>query len=527
MLNRRILFAIAFFFLTVWVFQYFTHKNDNNGPGGSKVASGEVKKGQFYSAPVKQCWHREPQREIDFVDTTVLPEQEKTIQVQTPLYQMSFSNFGGILKSLSFKKHKGEKDKLLQTVSSDPIEQREEGAFLMALGEKTPYLYAFVGQERVNGTQSIIFKAKTEDWVIQKTYTLHDENYKIGVKLDFEPRKQDVKPLNVRLFFPAPDLDPGLPSDINKMSGVVTRDGVRIEKVTQSQELAGVWGLPVIFGGENKYFAHTLFKDPKSFAQGGYYKRVNRKLFAIVEGSPIKEKKSYNLSFYIGPKLLKDLSIVDPRLEDLLSFGWLSWICKLLLRLLEFLYSYIGNFGLAIILLTILLKLPFMPLSISSRKKMEEYQKYQPTIQRIRAKYKNDLKKQQEEIMIFHKQHNLSPATPMVGCLPLLIQLPILFSLYRVLGSYLSLYHAPFFGWLQDLSAKDPYYILPIMMGVTMIWQQRMSPVGDDKQRMMMMFMPILMTAIFLNFPAGLVLYWFVNNLLTALEDVLRKKVFS
>jgi YidC/Oxa1 family membrane protein insertase len=158
---------------------------------------------------------------------------------------------------------------------------------------------------------------------------------------------------------------------------------------------------------------------------------------------------------------------------------------------------------------------------------MEEYQRYQPTIQRIRTKYKNNLQLQQAEILKFHKEHNLSPATPMIGCLPLLVQLPILFSLYRVLGNYLSLYHAPFFGWIVDLSAKDPYYVFPILMGATMILQQRMTPVADEKQRLMMLFMPILMTAIFVNFPAGLVLYWFMNNLLTVMEDLFRKKVFG
>jgi len=157
---------------------------------------------------------------------------------------------------------------------------------------------------------------------------------------------------------------------------------------------------------------------------------------------------------------------------------------------------------------------------------MEEYQKHQPTINRIRSKYRQDMKKQQEEVLRFHKEHNLSPATPMVGCLPLLIQLPILFAFYKVLGNYLSLYQAPFFGWLHDLSASDPYYILPILMGATMLWQQSMSPIADQKQRMMMMFMPIIMTAIFINFPAGIVLYWLVNNLLTVGEDVLRKKLF-
>lgn len=531
-MNRRMLWVIGLSFLTVLALQYFTRKDDKPVAVDGNASTGQVKSGQVYTAPAQQCWHKEPQREIDFVDTQVLPEQEKRLEIQTPLYHIEFSNFGGIIKSLLFNKHKGKDAKTLGTIATNPVEQREEGAYLLALGEKTPYLYEFVSQQRTNDVQEIIYEVKVDDWLIRKTYLVNDTTYQIDVRLDFEPLKTDAKPVNPRLFFPAPLMfeegdSCGQPSEINTLNGVTSRDGTSIEKVSSSNEAGCVWGLPGIFGGENKYFAHTLIKDPKNFAQGGYYKRVNQKLFAILEGPSVTEKRSWTMSFYVGPKSLQDLSAVDERLEDLLSFGWLSWLCKLFLRLLEFLYKYLGNYGLAIIVLTILLKLPFVPMSISSRRKMEEYQRYQPTIQRIRAKYKTDLRKQQEEIMIFHKEHNLSPATPMIGCLPLLIQLPILFSLYRVLGNYLSLYHAPFFGWLGDLSAKDPYYILPILMGLTMFWQQKMTPVADEKQRLMMLFMPILMTAIFVNFPAGLVLYWFMNNLLTVLEDVFRKKVLS
>lgn len=538
-MNRRILVAIAFSFLTVWVFQYFTQRNN----GAPQAGSGEVQSGAFYSSPVKQVWHKEPQREIDFVDVAVQPKQEKIFVAETPLYKARFSSFGGVVQSLSFKKHRGKESRMLQTIGSDTVDEREEGAFLVALNEKSPYIYNFVSQERSEGTQKVVYEAKADGWLVRKTYLLHDNIYRIDLTLDFIPARKDVQAISPRLFFPAPMMleaavrdgeGEGLlqnywnPAVAGEMTGVLSRNGVSVETVSKRQELGGVWGLPEIFGGADKYFAHVLVKDSKHFTQGGYYKRVNKKLFSILEGPEFTEKKSWTLSFYVGPKLLNSLSAVDPRLEDLLSFGWLSWFCKLLLKLLEFLYKHLGNFGLAIIVLTILLKLPFLPLSISSRRKMEEYQKYQPTIQRIRAKYKSNLQLQQAEILRFHKEHNLSPATPMIGCLPLLIQLPILFSLYRVLGNYLSLYQAPFFGWIHDLSAKDPYYILPILMGLTMIVQQRMSPAAsDEKQRMIMMFMPIVMTAVFVNFPAGLVLYWFMNNLLGVLEDVLRRKVFS
>ncbi len=168
-----------------------------------------------------------------------------------------------------------------------------------------------------------------------------------------------------------------------------------------------------------------------------------------------------------------------------------------------------------------------MPFTILGRKKMEEYQRYQPQISRIRMKYKNDLRLQQEEIMKFHKDHNISPTAPLLGCLPFLIQLPILFALNKVLTGYLDLYQAPFFGWIKDLSSKDPYYVLVILMGLSMLWLQRMSPITDSKQKVINMFMPIIMTALFMNFSSGLVLYWLTNNVLMIGETYLRKLIFK
>jgi YidC/Oxa1 family membrane protein insertase len=217
---------------------------------------------------------------------------------------------------------------------------------------------------------------------------------------------------------------------------------------------------------------------------------------------------------------------VDDRLDGLMSFGWLSFVCKLLLKLLEWLFGYFGNYGLAILVMGLLLRFPLIPLSVYSRRKMEIYQKFQPTIAKIRQKYRHDVKMQHEELMRFHQEHNLSAATPIMGCLPMLIQLPILFALFRVLGNYLDLYNAPFYGWILDLSSKDPYYVLPILMGASMMWQQWLTPTTDEKQRVIMMFMTLVFTVFFAKAAAGLVLYWLVNNVVTIGEDYLRRLVY-
>lgn len=521
-MNQRLFIALGLSLVTVFALQYFTHKPD--APQAASQSQSGIQRGGFYAAPVAQCWHREPNREVDFIDVDLKPQEEKEVFIENSLYKVTLSNFGGVIKNFIFKKQKGKEEVPLETISIDVVDNKEDGCFLLAFDEKTPLMYNVISRNEKDRVQHVTYQAEHEGWIIQKRYSFSDDHYKVGLAFDFEPKTKNIKAINPRIFFPAPVV-----SEIkdNPMTGFVTKDGRKVEVVPAKEELAGVWGMPEIFGGQDKYFAHGLVKDSKQFVQGAYFKKSNNVLISILEGAPIEKQQSVSLSFYMGPKLLSDLSAVDNRLEDLLDLGMFSWIAKLLLAFLMFIYTYVGNFGLAIIVMTVLLKIPFLPLSIIGNKKRDEYMKFQPTITRIRNKYKHDTKKQNEELMRFHKEHNISPVANMVGCLPLLIQMPILFALYASLGKYLALYQAPFYAWIHDLSACDPYYVLPLLMGATMLWQQSLNPVGDDKQRVMMMFMPLVMTGIFINFPAGLVLYWLTNNVLSIGEDLLRKKLFS
>ena len=197
----------------------------------------------------------------------------------------------------------------------------------------------------------------------------------------------------------------------------------------------------------------------------------------------------------------------------------------LLLKFLLFLYSFVGNYGLAIIIMAVLLEIPFIPLTIRGKKKMEEFSRYQPAVNRIRQKFRGDVQRMQAELVRFYKEHNLSPAGPMLGCLPLVLQMPIIFALYRVLGNFIGLYQAPFAGWIFDLSAKDPYYILPVIMGASMMMQQYMTPTTEERTRVVMMFASLLFIAVFSGFPAGLVLYWSVRQVVTLGVESLRKVI--
>ncbi|MCF7899060.1 YidC/Oxa1 family insertase periplasmic-domain containing protein [Candidatus Babeliales bacterium] len=520
--KTNLLVALFLTATTIMIFNYFNNKNQQKmQPAGVPA---QVLPGQSYKVPTAQDLARPINTEIDFIDKK-MTQKEDIKEVETGLYNVSFSNYGGIISNISFKKFLGKNKTPLRTIQPVSFYQREEGAFLIALDEKTPYFYKFAEVKDLGDQKTVLYQAQTENWIINKTYFLNDNNYKIDILLDFVPKLEQDKNLNSvrsRIFFPAPFI--GEVTD-DKISAFSSSIGGQNIDIINANNLDSAWVAPAIFGAQDKYFAHCLVADTNNYVQRAMFKKVGNKLYPVLEGPEIKEKSEYKISFYIGPKLVDDLGSVDQRLEELLSFGWLSWLCKLLLAFLNLIVSYVKNYGLAIIILTFLIKIPFTPLTMWGRKKMEAYQKHQPAIGRIRTKFKDDLRRQQEEIVRYHKEHNLSPTSTISGCLPLVIQMPILFALYRVLNGYLSLYQAPLFGWITDLSSKDPYYVLPILMGGSMILQQLMAPVTDSKQKVMMLFMPVVFTAIFINFPAGLVLYWLTNNLLTVGEDYLRKKI--
>lgn len=238
----------------------------------------------------------------------------------------------------------------------------------------------------------------------------------------------------------------------------------------------------------------------------------------------VQQQFSYKL--YLGPKEVNILKAADPRLAKAVNFGWFDIIAQPLLVCLKFFYRYLHNYGAAIILLTLLIKLLFWPLTHKSYVSMKAMKKLQPKMQKIREKYKDDKEKMNQEVMQMYRTHKVNPIG---GCLPMVLQIPVFFALYRLLYSSIAIRHAPFLWWINDLAAPDrfpigvqiPYLgdglpILTVLMGVSMFAQQKMSPTGGDpKMEKMMMMMPVVFTVFFVNFPSGLVLYWLVNNILS------------
>jgi len=274
-------------------------------------------------------------------------------------------------------------------------------------------------------------------------------------------------------------------------------------------------------GYTSKYFLAAIM--PREVTAVSKATGVIEKPKATIVETGMKMEGAGNFRVFIGPKEFDYLKKFNLQLDKSVDFGWFGIIARPLVQLLKFFNRYLHNYGLAIILVTILIKLVFYPLSQKSYQSMNKMKAIQPKVAKMKEKFKDDKARQQKEMMDLYRTYKVNPFG---GCLPIVVQIPVFFGLYRGLMVAIELRHAPFFWWIQDLAAKDPYYITPILMGVTMFLQQKMSPTtGDAMQAKMMLFMPIIFTFMFLNFPAGLVLYWLVNNVLSIAQQymVMRK----
>ena len=236
------------------------------------------------------------------------------------------------------------------------------------------------------------------------------------------------------------------------------------------------------------------------------------------------------MRLYDGPKEIDRLNQAGHNLSDAVDYGWFSVLAKPLLVLLKWIYRYVHNYGLAIIIITIMIKIVFWPLTHKSYTSMQKMKKIQPKIAQLREKYKDDREKLNQELMAVYKTYKVNPAG---GCLPMVLQIPVFFALYRMLNAAVDLRHQPFMLWIHDLTAPDRLYIpgvdlpylggipvLTLLMGITMFLQQKMTPSsGDPRQEKIMLMMPVMFTVFFINFPAGLVLYWLVNNVLSIAQQ--------
>ena len=494
------------------------------------------------------------------------PKDIKDIKVETENYTAVFSTRGAALKSFQLKKYQKECTqctpdiypviKNFVTGNKQPAKPKNsEPVELVALNETMPYPLAVTFPESaaeiaadsiydtnvtkldlINSKekQSLLFSRVFNGIKVEKIFTFNPDNYSIvmDVKVSNLTNSPVTKIPHINWYEYA---DPKQAVDSYSKEGPVAYVSKSIKRKKISDVSADdSLGPDVSWGGfERKYFMAAIIPQDPSLTTMSMSKDSNNIVSIGIKGSKSiilpNQSDTFNYKLFIGPKdytLLKKQGI---SLEESIEFDsvipGLKWLSIGLLIFIKFLYQYISNYGVAIIILTILIKLIFWPLGNISYKSMKEMQKLQPKLNELKEKYKNDQAKIGQETMALYRAHKVNPLS---GCLPILIQIPVFIGLYNTLLYAIELRQSPFFGWIQDLSAKDPYYITPIVMGATQFIQQKMTPTtGDPNMAKMMLIMPIVFTFIFLNFPAGLVIYWLLNNVLSIGQQFYINKKFN
>ena len=279
---------------------------------------------------------------------------------------------------------------------------------------------------------------------------------------------------------------------------------------------------------QQRYFLGAWIPDP--MAQNRYYTRFDATdnsytlgyVGPMIDVSP-KKSSVVSAKIYAGPEAADELAKVAPHLELTVDYGWLWPISVAIFSVMKYIHHVFGNWGWSIVLVTILIKLLFYKLSATSYYSMAKMRKLMPQMEMIKERFREDKQKVSQAMMALYKKEKVNPLS---GCLPMLVQIPFFIALYYVLIESVELRQAPFIFWIKDLSIRDPHFVLPILMGVSMFLQQRLSPTSPDPvQAKMMMCLPIVFTVFFSAFPSGLVLYWLVNNCLSALQQwyIMRK----
>ncbi|ELJ8586019.1 membrane protein insertase YidC [Vibrio cholerae] len=277
------------------------------------------------------------------------------------------------------------------------------------------------------------------------------------------------------------------------------------------------------------YFASAWI--PRDEPQAQLYSRVINNLGDMGIRTPNKtiangDKAEFEATLWVGPKLQDQMAATAPNLDLVVDYGWLWFIAKPLHWLLSVIQSFVGNWGVAIICLTFIVRGAMYPLTKAQYTSMAKMRMLQPKLQAMRERIGDDRQRMSQEMMELYKKEKVNP---LGGCLPILLQMPIFIALYWALMESVELRHSPFFGWIHDLSAQDPYYILPLLMGASMFVIQKMSPttITDPMQQKIMTFMPVMFTFFFLWFPSGLVLYWLVSNIVTLIQQTLIYKALE
>jgi YidC/Oxa1 family membrane protein insertase len=454
----------------------------------------------------------------------VAAEREEQITVETSLYRAVWSNKGGVLRSWKLTRYKDDQGEQMELVFPGPVDNNRypfslalDDAALAGRLNTANFVSAVRSLKLADGQKSQVrFEyADGQGTKVEKVFTFQGGRYDFGVAINV---LKDGKKVEPRVLW-GPGL--GIPQTAEEMK----------------KRFASALGLAVYASGKVFRTDERRFNPQQAAYNFVDWSAYENNFFAALLINPgpngavsflqeIKENTAprYYLSasvpsrVFIGPKEYNLLKPLGPNTKGLLNFGFFGSIAEVLLIIIRFIHTFIPNWGFAIIVLTFFIKIIFFPLTYSSTKSMSKMQEIQPKIKALRSKYKNakrDIAQRRamnEEMMKLYKEHGINPAG---GCLPMLIQIPVFWGLFRMMVVAVEFRHSPFIFWIKDLSLKDPTYITPILMGATQFISQKMTPTGaDPAQARMMLIMPVVMTIFFMNFQSGLVIYWLTSNVL-------------
>ncbi len=448
---------------------------------------------------------------IDFIDTEKARAEEVT-DVQTQWGAVSLSSHGATVTALDFNHTINGNSTQLRTIYPHAHTDREQDAFIVGLDCPAPYYYQLVSHVATEAETTVTYRAPYAHGTLTKTFAIHHDTCQIDLTCDITCDKQcPENGIALRINYPAPYLmDIGAREQVSAL--VVNAEG-GFEKIDRSKIVVDKgWFNPTLFGSESTYFIHALVKDADNAVQRAYYKLVDQHgLITTLETKPVVDAAQYHFSFYCGPKTDAAVSAVDTRLEQTLGYaGYFAFVARFFLAILIFLFSIFHNYGIAIIVLTILLKLVLLPLTLKGDAKMKQQQVLAQELTYVKQKYANDPERLAREQASLIRKHGF----PGAGCLPLLLQIPIFIAIRGVLSNAIELYQAPFL-WIPDLSVRDPYYILPLTLVLAMFVQ---AAYAEKNQRVTIIAMALMFGAVMAQFAAGLVLYFVMHSALTILQ---------
>jgi len=546
-MDKRTLLAIALSFLIIVAWQLLIVKPQQPATDETIVAEETTESTPEVIEEDVPPVEEEPEivTPVKEPESTIVDSPERFIEVDTPLYTAVITTHGGTFVEFLLKDYT---ESIEDSIPVNIIHEEAEGlspalSFDTNMGSfDEDVLYSasvdddliVVEGESEDDTASLVLTHVSDAFHITKTYTFNPSTYEVGVDFDIvNTSEHKVKgELEVSIFqYIDPQKKRGLFSKYTYPPTFVTLINDDLKKTPGSKlkpnEEETYTGDIRWFAYDTKYF---IFAIASGALEDGEVEaaRFSNDLASgsfLLDDLSISSGEEFEEEFtlYLGPKESHAMENVGYDFYRAIDYGFFKFLAVPLVMLLNIFFSFVKNYGVAIIFLTIVVRLLMFPITFKSMKSMKDMQKLQPLVTELREKYKDDKERMNQEVMKLYQTHKVNPVG---GCLPLLLQLPVFIALYRALFVSIELRQSPFIFWIKDLSEMDPYYITPIVMGASYFLQQKLTPSSaDPTQQKMMMMMPIMFTIIFLNLPSGLVLYFFVSNLLSIGQQLYMNKI--